>query len=346
MLLGEQYVAVHAGGVLTHQFGPPEQQSVRWTRDLREVSRCELTLAPDGLPDIVPWVHWVSVFDTSGMLWRGPVLSVTGSRSALTISARDPAAYLARTRCPLTKRWEAADPAVPATALWEAMAALHGFTADPVTRYDTDCQHYDFATRADTEPLDKTLSDLTGLGLRWCVVAGTPIIGAAPKTPVTALSENDFLSDIALTRDGTGTFNDILLRTPADRALAAVRLYGLHLQALVSIDDTGAVSNTVGAARQLVDHTAAIRTTIDMPSGAALHPDAAVTLEQLVPSARFVLEVGGVRVLTELDTVEAEASADSTSVKISLTEVPEKVELLDLRDAAGQLVAQVPGVLT
>jgi hypothetical protein len=117
----EQIVSLHTiNGVQLYQFLANAQTALLWTRDLREVSRCELSLPPSldytRLPDIVPWMHWLSVWDDTGqeLYWTGPIQRLSADRTSMTISARDPAALMARTRCPITKRWDAADPATVA----------------------------------------------------------------------------------------------------------------------------------------------------------------------------------------------------------------------------------------
>src|SRR5688500_5273301 len=113
-----QIVNVHTGtGVLLHQFTPDDYTNLTWTRDQRAASRADLVIPPmpdiDVLPDIVEWRDWVSVYDgeRNTLLWTGLVKSVRGNkRRGLTIQAKDHSALLSRTRNPMTKRWDAADP--------------------------------------------------------------------------------------------------------------------------------------------------------------------------------------------------------------------------------------------
>src|SRR4051812_24729709 len=123
-----QVVTLHtAAGLTLHQFVAPDLITLDWNRQLREVSTCDITVPTDDgfgqLPDIVPWLHWCSVWgaETGKLRWKGPVQKVTANRFTMTLNCKDHAAFLARTRNPITKRWNSLDPAIPASELWTAM---------------------------------------------------------------------------------------------------------------------------------------------------------------------------------------------------------------------------------
>ncbi|UJE15681.1 minor tail protein [Gordonia phage Ligma] len=343
MIVGDnQAVSLHSiSGVQLAQFGPSEQASLKWTRSLREVSSCELSTAePDLLPEVYPWVHWLSVWDLDApaLLWTGPVIKAVASRTSLDISARDIGALLARTRNPLTKRWDSADPAEIAREMWRAMISHHGLNTSPVVRLDPEGDPFDFASSADEATLDTVMSDLVGLGLRWSVVAGVPVLGPMPAAPLAALSEADLIGDgITVVRDGSATANDVLLRGGDTVARTTVPLAGLGLQAIVSADSMFGISNVERALRQYARHTAQIRDSLTLPGGVELHPDAPVSIDELVPSARFTIDARGLRTLMELDSVEVSRGSGSSSVSATFTTVTEVPELAEGDTGAGGL---------
>lgn len=345
----EQIISLHTiKGVQLYQFTPTDQATCTWTRTLRNVSSCDLATPPvgdpDRLPNITPWAHWISIWDAdrNTLLWTGPIQKVTGNRNGLSISAGDHAALLTRTRVPITKRWDAADPAWIADELWQAMIAHHGLNIDTITRPDPEGDRFDYKVITDAQMLDQTISDLIQLGLRYTIVSGIPILGPMPLQPITTLSENDFLGDsLNLVRDGTATYNDILVRGPDNLARAHVDLQGLNLQTIANVDSMFGVSNVLRAAQQYARHTAAIRSTIDLPSGTQLHPDAPLSIDDLIPSTRIIIEAHGIRQLMELDSVEIATTSDSSTVKVTMESVNEKIELQDINKTGQAGVAGV-----
>ncbi|WIC90008.1 minor tail protein [Gordonia phage Sisko] len=338
-----QAVSLHdLRGVQLAQFGPSEQAALKWTRSLREVSTCELSVAePDLLAEVYPWAHWLTVWDMDDAaepLWSGPILKATASRTALDISARDIGALMSRTRTPMTKRWDSADPSVIATELWRAMIAHHNVNTTPVSRVDPEGDPFDFQVTADESTLDAVMSDLVGLGLRWSVVAGVPVLGPMPTTPLSSLGEHDLLGDgITVVRDGTATANDVMLRGADTVARSRVELAGLGLQSIVNADSMFGISNVERALRQYTRHTAQIRDSLTLPGGVELHPDAPVSIGELVPSARFVIDARGIRALMELDSVEVTRGGGSLSVTASFTTVNDVPELADTDTGMGAL---------
>lgn len=330
-----QAVSIHTlSGIQLAQFGPSEQASLKWTRSLREVSTCELSVAePDLLRELYPWLHWVTVWDMDDHaepLWSGPILKMTATRTGLDISARDIGALMGRTRTPITKRWDSADPSTIARELWRAMIAHHGINVSPISRLDPEGDPFDFSVTADESMLETVMGDLVGLGLRWSVVAGIPILGPMPTAPLASLGEHDLIGDgITVVRDGAATANDILLRGANVTARTAVPLAGLRLQSIVNADSMFGISNVDRALKQYARHTAAIRDSLTLPGGVELHPDAPVSIGELVPSARFTIDARGIRALMELDGIEVTRGSGSLSVSANFTTITEVPELAE-----------------
>jgi len=345
-----QLVSLHSvKGVLMYQFAPSDQISLQWGRQLRDVSTCNLQAGPmmiDGsFPQIYPWIHWISVWDSLGksLYWAGPIQKITANRFGTTINAKDPAAYLSRTRVPITKAWDGVDTCIPMMELWLAMQELHNLPQAPVMRRDPWGDLYDLTVAADSQMLDKLIKQFEQYGLRWTVVAGAGLIGPMPLQPIASLGPQDFIGDdLSLVRDGTNTYNDILLKGADDLARARVDLgAGVNLQNIVTVDNMFGVSNVSKATQQYVRQTGMIKTDIDVPQSAVFHPDANVTIDQLVPSARFAIEAYGVRLRMELESIDVSA-AQGANVKItpSFNEVPDWTELGELEQNGGQLQLQ------
>lgn len=332
----EQIVSIHtAQGVQLYQFTPKDISRLLWSRELREVSRCEVAvpspLTQDLLPDLVPWLHWISVWDTNGrdLYWTGPIQKVQTDRQTMSISGRDVASLMTRTRCPITKKWQASDPATIALELWRAMIDLHGVRADPIMRVDPFGDPFDFDTKADANMLDKVIEDLVAVGLRWTVVAGVPVLGPAPLKPIAALGEDDFTgSGLSLVRDGSEVYNDVLLKTADDYTRDYIPISGLRLQALVTKDSMFGVDNAAKAARQYLRHTASIRDAVQVGQDSPLHPDAPVTHDQLIPSARFTIDAYGLLVLMELEAVEVSCADGRTTVTVRMESVNDELPQL------------------
>ncbi|ABD58528.1 hypothetical protein PBI_PIPEFISH_31 [Mycobacterium phage Pipefish] len=339
----DQIVSLHTfDGVQRYQFLPNQQFNLEWSRELRQVSTCNLgvpsTLDYNRLPDIVPWRDWISVFDSEGdeLLWSGPILVVDADRGSMNISSRDVSNYLSRTRCPLTKAWDAADPATIAGELWRACIEFHGLQTAIIEKLDPLGDRFDYEVEADMQMADQVIGDLVGLGLRWTVSNGVPILGPVGLKPVAALGEEHFIGGgLRLTRDGSQMANDVLLRTAdTNTARAILPTGGLRLQSIVDRDSMFDISNAERAVQQYVRHTGKIQDTVTVPGGSVLHPDAPVSIDQLVPSARVTVEAFGLLTMMELTKVqvqattggEAKVSVDMAAVDDDLPELLEKPE--------------------
>lgn len=331
-----------SGGVQLYQFLGHELISVSWTRESNEVSRCELTVPNTSdytrLPDVTPWIHWVSVWDDTGrtLYWTGPIQRTVVTRKTLVISARDVMALMSRTRCPITKRWEVEWPVDIAEELVQHMIELHGINTKAVIQpihplqYD---ERYDFAVKNDGTMLSQTFEDLSRLGLRWTVISGTPVLGPMTRTPIAALSENDFVSEgLEVVRDGSATYNDVLLRGADNLAQASVEMAGLHLQTTVTIDDMFGVSNVDRATKQYVNYASRIRDTVTIPDNSMLHPSAPISLDMMIPSVRITIDAYGMLLPMELTGVDVSLSSTASSVAIRMTSVADDIpELLAIQ---------------
>lgn len=325
MLIGPQIVAVHTiSGVPLYQFQPSDTGSLTWRRELSEVSTAEIGVPTRLVDTITPWLHWLSVWDANGttLHWTGPIQKVVYGRDSTAVSAVDIAALTGRTRVPLTKQWEATDPALIAAEMWSALLEAHGLRGKPIVRRDPLADPFNYECTADSQMMDKALDELVGLGLSWSVVGGTALLGPAPRTPMAALGEDDFIGgDLTVVRDGSRVFTDVLLRAADDQVRARVNNGGLNLQTIVDLDSIFGVSNADRAARQYLRYCSQIREAVALDGSAKLHPAAPVGIENLVPSARVTVEAYGTLTLMELQSVEVTTSANGTEVAVGLESV-------------------------
>lgn len=327
-------VSVHtADGRGVGDFGCRMIGGVTWGRERAEVSACQLTLATEGDPDLIedlrPWVHWVTVWHGDRPMWSGPIQQVKIGRAVTTVSARDPSTFMWRTRAPVTKTWVDTDPTGVAEELLAAMLDLHRVAGVPLVLPNV-TEAFTYHTDADSRMVNQLVDDLVKLGLQWTVVAGKFILGEFNRQPFAELAECDFLVEIERLRDGTATFNDVRVQGQNFAQTAIVPLANLHLQSLVSLDDVYGVSNIQKATQRYAQETAAIRDVLQVPGSASLHPDAPVTLTDLVPGRVLKVNAAGVSQLMHLDQVQFSITPDSYDTQVTLVAVQDKSELAEL----------------
>lgn len=333
-----QVVSIHTGaaGVQLFQFAPEDYASASWGRNLNDASQFSLTVPPadyDRLDIVEPWRDWASVYDDDNgqLLWTGPIITAQENTGGMAISAKDHMTYLNKTRTPVTKRWDAIDPAFIAAELWNYMADFHGVgRSRPVVNPDPEGRRFDFQTTKDDGGLDTVFGDLSGMGMRWSVVSGTPVFGPLGRQAIVTLSEEDFEGDgITFVKDGTATVNDVLVRGAGFNARSRTDLHGLNLQALVNRDNMDAVSSIQAAADAYVKETGRIRTRLVLQPNTVLKPTAPVTIDDLMPSNRFVIEARGIRQLFELTAVTVDRQPNGAATRVTMNSVEPRLELTD-----------------
>jgi hypothetical protein len=328
IVTANQAITVHdwRTGIAAFQFTPQEYTTLDWTLKQLDAGTCDIAVPPlqgvDPLTEIAPWASWVTVWDgdTGFALWTGPVQKVSYSRTGgLTLNVKDHSAYLQRTRTTMSKEWDNTDPVHPANELWMAMLAQKGIKATPIVIPDVHGFRYDYTSVEDTKTLDQNMSDLQDLGLVWTVAAGVPILGPISYEPVAELSEDDFIGDaITLTRDGSATYNDVLVLAEGSQTRETVEYYGQSLQTIKNFDHLSDVSNVITAAQSYVQQVGGVKTVLTLAEGTQLHPNAPVTMADLIPSKRFIIEAQGVRQKMQLTSVEVSRTAGAATVKVTM----------------------------
>lgn len=336
-----QAVSIHTrSGIKIVDFLPEDMTELDWTRELRDTSRCTVTLPPFPQSEALeecPWEHWASVWGENAMgrestlLWTGPLQNVRTNRARAQVTAADASSFYAKTRVPMSKSWDGTYPGKVAAELWEQIIELHGLGIKQMYLPDPEGEPFTFAVVDDDSDLSKVFSDLVRLGLRWTIVCGVPILGPAPTRSIFSLTHDDFLGDgLELVRDGTQSANDIVVRNANAKSRKRYKMGSLNLQALVTLDDTQGVSNAERSTAEYARHLSRIHDSITMSGATELRPEAPVSIEQLIPSVRGDIFAYNRLTTMELESVEVNLSDGRATVSVDMEAVVDLTELEEL----------------
>lgn len=293
-----------------------------WSREGEQVSTAQVQVLTQGDPELIEdlrqWLHWITIWHDETAVWTGPIYDIAITRSITTISARDPAIFLWRTRVPVTRTWTDTAPARIADPLWRSMFQLHGIRATPVVLPGVAESTFTISAQADLKYLHQLMSDLVGVGLRWTVVAGRVVLGTFPRDAVAELYECDFLVELTRRRSGADVYNDVRVQGQNWAQTAIVELGGLHLQRILSFDDLRGAANVQRAAQQQARNSARLRDELLVPSGASLHPQAPVTLDDLIPGKVYAVHYEAISQLMRVEQVKVSGSPETFDVQVSL----------------------------
>lgn len=296
--------------------------SFQWRRESTETSGATLEVFTEGDPQLMEelrqWVHWLTIWHDDTPVWTGPIWSIRLTRARTTITARDASIFMWRTRVPITRTFADTAPARIADPLWRSMLQLHGIRTTPVVLPGVAESTFTISAQADSKFLYQLMDEIVRVGLVWTVVAGRPVLGTFPREAVAELYECDFMVELERLRDGSTIYNDVRVQSQNSAATAVVPLAGLHLQNLLSMDDLRGASNTQRAALHNAQDSARLRDDLVIPSGASLHPQAPVTLEDLIPGKVIAVHYEDISQLMRLDAVVVSGSPEQFDVQISL----------------------------
>jgi hypothetical protein len=293
-----------------------------WGREDTEVSTAQITVQTQADVELVEslrqWVHWMTLWHDDTPVWTGPIWNIRITSTITVIDARDPAIFMWRTRVPITRTFTDTAPARIADSLWRSMNQLHGMRNTPVVIPGVVDDTFTIAAVADSKMLNSLMDELVKVGLHWTVVAGRPVLGVFPRDPVAELAECDFQVELERRRDGSTLFNDVRVQGQNWAQNAIVDLGGLNLQTIVSMDDLKGAGNIQRAAQQQAKDLAVIRDELVVPPSASLHPQAPLTLEDMIPGKTFIVHSTTVSQLMKLDQVTVSGSPDAFDVQVSL----------------------------
>ena len=294
-----------------------------WARESGEVSTASVDISTPAeseiLEDLRPWVHWMAMWQPGEgePVWRGPIYGMDIGAETTQITARDPGAFLWRTRTPISRTFVDTDPTAIADQIWRATYELHGISGSPVI-LPTVTDTFTVTATAGADMAHAVIDQLGKLGLRWTVVSGRPVLGTFPREPIASLAECDFLVELRRRRDGSRTYNDVRLTGQNFAAVAVVPLAGLHLQTIVSADTLRGVANVEKAARASALESAVIRDELVVPAGASLHPQAPVSLGDLIPGKAFAVHTARASEVMRLDQMSVSGGPEGTDVRVTL----------------------------
>lgn len=311
-----------------------------WSREDSEVSAAAVTVLTQADPVLVEelrqWVHWVTLWHDDTAVWTGPIQNIRINRQFTTIKAFDPSTFKWRTRVPITRTFTDTAPARIADVLWRAMNDLHGIRATPIVLPGVVDETFTIQAVSDVKMLHQLFDELVRVGLHWTVIAGRPVLGMFDRQPVAELYECDFTTELERVRDGSGTYNDVRLQGQNWAQTAIVELAGLHLQTLISMDDLKGAANIQRAAQRNAQESARIRDELVIPANASLHPQAPVTLDDLVPGKVWAVHTDQVSQLMRLDKVDVSGSPEAFDVQVTLVALEETGQDVTLLEGGQQ----------
>lgn len=326
-------VLVHdVHGVPIVELSCRDVDAIGWSRELSEVSHCDLTVggvaAEDVLNKVRYWVHHVTVYRDDEFVWTGVVQRISGDFDTAKITARDYGCYAWRTLTPVSKTWSNTDPTLIAAELWAAVYQWHVLPGAEPTVFPSSVA-YDVAAAKDRQRTDQTLSDLVKLGVEWTIYRGRVVVMPTVRsrelvTPI-MLADCDFAERMSIVRDGARFYTDITVRGKNFTANATRDVAGLRLQDIVNLDDLFGAQNVRTAAEQLVSRRATNQLQVVVPSGATLRPDAPITINRLMPGVIvpvFTTLAGGVTVERRLEKVEVSQGPGGERVAVTLGPIP------------------------
>lgn len=282
---------------------------VAWGRALDDTSEATVVvpLADPAccgiLNQINSWHHELQLFRDGRYVWSGPVVKITGSRSSVTIVARDLFALIEKriihnqicfaTACAPILPGGPADLSVIATAIIDDALIVDGHN------YVIDATLSGFIGERLYQPGESAfnaLQETFRLGLDATVLGRKIVLGAAnggaPFGRSASLGCDDFLGDLAFEQDGLNTATRaITIGTgvvgvavaPGADANGEHPYYGLL--EYVSLDrqelDTQALADQAAAA--IIRATFPPPNVLITPSGSQLSPAAPISIDDLVP---------------------------------------------------------------
>lgn len=304
--------------------------SVSWTRTVNDVSEASITISKSGAGDccaqlgqIEPWVHELTLYRDSALVWQGPVARVTETRDTVTVEARDVLAWLERIVNTVQLRYTSAKPDADgrraAPVQWIAEDLLRkNIGASPLSAPPDWCGVLDYIVRRDAPAITKFEKDgsddasawnaylatifddeLVSRGLEYTTV-GRSILLRAPATdtdrPQARLFTEDIAGDLQVIRDGAAAATYAFATTQQPQNISPGLTVGTgktgtpygRLDWLVSSTAENADEDDLRAmARQALGGRYPAPTTISIPTGSQLAATAPVSIDQLVCGERI-----------------------------------------------------------
>jgi hypothetical protein len=297
--------------------------TIKWGRKRDDYSEASITVSKtlagssccNKLADTHSWAHELAILRDDQLVWEGPITRRIERRASFSFEARDMIAWLdRRTIKPAGASYHWTVPTDTGLIIRTMISDAFPLATDPgLMPY---AQLANTATNSTTDVLWKDTVHV-GTAVRDLLEAGVDLytVGRsirvhsdkATTTPI-RLVESDFLDDLEVRETGldTATRAVVVGGQPLDpttgqpiQDVAPIlgvsggydTYYGLveNLTSSSGITDT-AVANGIAAARRSYGYPPPIDLVV--PSGAQLSPHAPADINQLIPGAPFLVEMG------------------------------------------------------
>jgi hypothetical protein len=203
--------------------------SLTYERTLNDTATATIVITKDSLDDVCcegvgqiePWLHELSIYRDADLVWQGPVMTVTETRAEVTVEAWDITAWLARIVNFSTKKYKRGEADVSTIAKYYIDHNLLNSryactTTQDGKKVDHACltpfiSRSNVGARPAYKPQDQTkyvvdlLSELVKSGLYWTTVGRRLILKGKPDKddlPVATLTTDDLMGDFQIVRDG------------------------------------------------------------------------------------------------------------------------------------------------
>lgn len=342
-----------------------ELTDVKWGRTINDVSEASATvLASDvssgcwkALKKVAPWVHELTLYRDSELVWQGPITRTTRTARAITFEAKDVFAwfdklvntyrvtytqatpdelgrrsgnivYIARNHIRLNMTLSSLNGTQDYAGIMDYIVAMESGLPTITVEKDGSSNRTVW-----TAFLGDILREWTKRGLAWTTVGRSLVLRGKPNSSARAqgrLTLDDFLGDVEIITDGeqAATYGFATTQQGQDisdgKTVGAGRWatpYG-RLDALAILQEEKISDAELrGAAWEAQAGRYPAPVTISVPDGAQVSPEAPVTVRQLVPGERFDVFAGD-----ELEQgfilSDVETTWQNQSEKVAITLVP------------------------
>lgn len=203
--------------------------NIQFTRTLNDTATATITIIKDSLDDgccgnlgkVEPWLHELTIYRDDDLVWQGPVMVVTETRTTVTIEAWDVSAWLGRlvnfstrtyknNQSDVTSmalyfiRYNLLDHAYSCTRTVDGRETDHACITPYITREDADVEPA-YKPQEQSKYVLAVLEELVKFGLYWTTVGRRLILKGKPDNddlPVATLNTDDFMGDVQVVRDG------------------------------------------------------------------------------------------------------------------------------------------------
>jgi len=321
---------------------------IGWERKLDDFSDATVVLAKAkasraclrSLGPIEPWQHEVSLYRDGQRVWEGPLFDFEESRASITLTARDPLAWLTR------RALHTVAPAGPVNAAAYADTVIRdalGYAGQdpnliPFLQITTTNSP---TTQRETQPLTVTagaeLAEIAKAGLDYFAI-GRSIHVLPDRVDYTVrpyrLREEHFLADLTVRKVGSEAATKAYVVGTGETGAAPVGEFGGPAAGYGLIENVSTSQNTsdlgvlAGIGAKVVGYGNPVPYTVLVPTGSQLSPRAPIGIPDLVPGRYIQVAIANYAVpvlaLMKLNQVGCSWTPD-TPEQVSVALIPKDV---------------------